>query len=203
MTHLPDNRHSSRSRALPFSRVVWPVAGLLLGALLLALVSCSGGGDANASNQNHANQSSGGELTLDPSAPTFAAFDTRNQVRQSTEWIGRQPVVINFWGTWCPPCRKEIPYLVQLYDEFNDYGIEIVSIALNDQVGRVNDYVAANNMSWIQLMGDEDVTGAFGEIRAVPTTIFLDATGKEIERFRGLRDYNTLKSAFEKLAAST
>ncbi|MDZ4724079.1 MAG: TlpA disulfide reductase family protein [candidate division Zixibacteria bacterium] len=142
------------------------------------------------------------EIMLDPSAVSFAAYDSDGNLRNSSEWIGKKAVVINFWGTWCPPCRAEIPALVQLYDEYKDQGVEIVSIALNDTPEKVNGYAAKADMRWIQLMGDESVVSKFGSITAVPTTIFLSPSGKEIQRFVGSRDHGTFKSAFELVSKS-
>lgn len=137
---------------------------------------------------------------LDPSAVSFVAADTKGTLRKSSEWIGhKRGVVINFWGTWCGPCRREVPALVQLYEEYKSKGVEIVSIALNDTPDKVTNYAASNNMSWVMLMGDEAAVQKFGDIRAVPTTIFLDASGKEVQRLIGAQDHATFKQAFEKM----
>ncbi len=128
---------------------------------------------------------------------TFAASDLNGIVRQSSEWIGKQPVVINFWGTWCPPCRREIPELVKLYNEYRDKGVEIVSLAVNDTPEKVDKFMQANNMNWVMLMGDIQILQAMKATRGVPTTIFYDKDGNEKIRFVGARDYNTFKQAFE------
>lgn len=130
----------------------------------------------------------------------FAAEDTYGQIRQSREWIGKQPVVVNFWGTWCPPCRREIPDLVKVYNEYKDKGVEIISLALNDTPDKVNAYASQNDMQWVQLMGNEDAVKQFGTINAVPTTIFISRDGREIRRLIGMQNYEEFKSAFEEVS---
>jgi thiol-disulfide isomerase/thioredoxin len=126
----------------------------------------------------------------------FDAYDTEGVLHQSTEYIGRQPVVINFWGTWCPPCRQEIPELVKLYDEYSLRGIEMVSLALRNEPSEVISFANEHSMSWKMWMGSNDLAYKY-DIRGVPTTIFLDSKGNELFRFIGAQDYNTFKEAFE------
>lgn len=137
--------------------------------------------------------------TPDPSAVQFAAVDVYGNRRQSTEWVTRQPVIINFWGTWCPPCRREIPDLVRIYDEYKPKGIEIVSLAVNDNPNSVKSYTANAGMKWVMLMGTDDIYQKYGGIRGVPTTIFVDRNGKEIQRFIGARTYEDFKQAADKI----
>ena len=142
--------------------------------------------------------SAGSEVVLDPNAISWAARDIDGIVHESSEWIGKQPVVINFWGTWCPPCRREIPHLVKAYQEFNPKGVEIIGIALRDSPGRVRDYAAKANMDWVMLIaGDQKMLADYRFSGGVPTTIFLDRSGKEITRFVGPRNLAVLRQAFE------
>ena len=185
------------------------IASIAIGLLML---SCSGDKKDSAQSgamadqaqstipaQNNTTQSTtySASTTPDPNAVQFAALDVLGNRRQSTEWITRQPVIINFWGTWCPPCRREIPDLVRLYDEYKPKGIEIVSLAVNDNPGSVKAYTANAGMKWVMLMGTDDIYKQYGGIRGVPTTIFIDRNGKEIQRFVGARTYEDFKQAAE------
>jgi len=141
--------------------------------------------------------SAGGEVVLDPNAVSWTAKDIDGVIHESSEWIGKQPVVINFWGTWCPPCRREIPDLVKAYQEFSPRGVEIISIALRDSPGKVRDYAAKANMDWVMLMGgDQKMLADYRFSGGVPTTIFLDRSGKEITRFVGPRNLAVFRQAF-------
>jgi len=141
--------------------------------------------------------SAGDEVVLDPNVVSWAAKDIDGVVHESSEWIGKQPVVINFWGTWCPPCRQEIPDLVKAYREFSPRGVEIISIALRDSPSKVRDYAAKANMDWVMLMGgDQKMLADYRFSGGVPTSIFLDRSGKEIGRFVGPRNLAVFRQAF-------
>lgn len=126
----------------------------------------------------------------------FEAYDTEGTLHQSTEYVGRQPVVINFWGTWCPPCRMEIPELVKLYDEYSPRGVEMVSLAVRNEPEDVVSFANEHGMNWKMWMGNNDLSIRY-DIQGVPTTIFIDSKGNELFRFIGAQSYNTFKKAFE------
>ncbi len=129
----------------------------------------------------------------------FSVLDINGKQHSSDEWIGKQPVVINVWGTWCPPCRREIPDLVRLYEEYHSKGVEMLGLAVRDSPQQVEGFAARNNMKWVMLMGERDLLYTLGATRSVPTTIFYDRNGKEVSRFVGGRDYRTFKQAFESI----
>jgi thiol-disulfide isomerase/thioredoxin len=139
------------------------------------------------------------------SVATFAnvtVVDVDGNRRTMSEWVGKQPVVINFWGTWCPPCRREIPGLVKLYDEYRDKGVEIVSLAIERSAGpmQVKEFGQQAGMKWVMLMSNDVASQAFRLTGSVPTTIFYDASGKEVSRHVGARSYEDFKSEFRKIA---
>jgi len=127
----------------------------------------------------------------------FTAPDLQGVSRESSQWIGKQPVVLNFWGTWCPPCRREIPDLVKLYDEYHSRGIEMIGLAVKDEPGDVSAYAMRAGMKWVLLMANDDVIQAYNVVNGVPTTVFLGADGREITRFIGNQTYEAFKPAFE------
>ncbi len=144
------------------------------------------------------------------SSISFTAIDVDGNQRSSTEWIGRQPVVINIWGTWCPPCRREIPDLVRLYNEYKPRGVEMIGFALERRAGPadVKAFAAQNGMEWVMLMADQQIATLFNA-RSVPMTIFVDRNGKVVDlsdlsgrsnsAFIGPQPYGVFKKAFEKL----
>jgi thiol-disulfide isomerase/thioredoxin len=177
---------------------------LALGIILTAafLVTC--GSDDTAHNTARATAHSGGAAAANAQAISKYALapDIDGNMQNFTKWIGQQPVVINFWGTWCPPCQREIPDLVRLYKEYNPKGVEIVSLAVKDTPERVRAYADKAGMSWVHLMATDQSYQMFGLTGAVPTTIFYDRNGNETARFVGMRDYDTFKKAFEEIASS-
>ena len=134
----------------------------------------------------------------------ITVFDLAGNKHDLTEWVGREPVVVNIWGTWCPPCRREIPGLVKLYGEYKKRGVEIVSLAMERSAGpeQVKMFTEQAGMQWVQLIANQDIAVALGFSGSVPTTIFFDASGREVARHVGARDYDTFKTDFEKIAGS-
>lgn len=128
---------------------------------------------------------------------SFAAYDIKGNLHNSDEWIGKQPTVINVWGTWCPPCRREIPELVLLNAEFEKKGVALLGLAVRDTPQKVEAYAANNNMTWLMMMGERKHLNSLGAITGVPTTIFYNRDGKEVQRFVGPRSYDVFKEAFE------
>ena len=127
----------------------------------------------------------------------FAAADTKGQSHNSSEWFGKKPVVLNFWGTWCPPCRREIPDLIKLYKEYEPKGIEMIGFAVKDVPVKVQMFANESNMGWVMLMANDKVLNDYDVVNGIPTTIFLDRNGKEVTRFIGAQDYSTFKPAFD------
>lgn len=126
----------------------------------------------------------------------FTAYDVDGSQQSTSQWLGKQAIVLNFWGTWCPPCRKEIPDLVKVYNEFRGQDIEMLGLAVRDTPDKVINFSSANGMDWPMLMADNSLAIKF-RITGVPTTIFISRSGTELGRFVGPQDYETFKRAFE------
>jgi thiol-disulfide isomerase/thioredoxin len=131
----------------------------------------------------------------------FSVPDVTGTPQPMSQWVGTQPTVINFWGTWCPPCRREIPDLIRLYGEYKNQGVEIVSLAVRDHPQKVQAFTDQMRMDWVQLIATEQSAKVFGLTGSVPTTIFYDRNGNEVARFVGARNYETFKKAFEEITA--
>jgi thiol-disulfide isomerase/thioredoxin len=165
------------------------------------LLSCSSSDSDTIRNQSQTSQGVSREPAKAKSV--YSVYDVNGGARDMSEWIGRKAVVVNFWGTWCGPCRREIPGLIKLYDEYKNRGVEIVSLALERQAGprQVKQFTEQAGMGWVQLMGNQNIAEAFQLTGSVPTTIFYDATGKEVARHVGARPYEVFKPDFEKIAS--
>ncbi|MBI4313939.1 MAG: TlpA family protein disulfide reductase [Candidatus Omnitrophica bacterium] len=103
-------------------------------------------------------------------------------------------VIIDFWATWCPPCREEIPHFIALYSKYQPR-VEILGIAL-DEAGRrpVDAFVKENGVNYSIAMGQDGVlANAYGGVRGIPTTFVIDKQGKIYKRYVGYQD----QSVFE------
>ncbi len=110
-------------------------------------------------------------------------------------------VFLNFWATWCPPCRAEIPSMIKLYNKFKDRGLEILGVDLQEEEETVRNFVKANKINYPILL---DTNGQVGQIygaRSIPTTYIVDRKGNIIARTIGGREWNTeeIYKLFEKV----
>ncbi len=159
-----------------------PAVALLLLALMLA--RC--GSDSKPSQRTQTAQNI-----------RYEVYDITGKGHRLDEWIGKQPVVLNFWGTWCGPCRSEIPSLVKLYGEFAPKGVQMIGLAVKDRPEKVQMFSQQYGMTWVLLMADQDILIKYGVISGIPQTIFLDKNGTEVRRYVGARPYEILRQGFE------
>ena len=101
-----------------------------------------------------------------------------------------KPIVLNFWATWCGPCRAEIPSLVELQTKYNADGTDVVilGVSVDDPVEKLKPYAAQMKMNYPVLVGNgrEDVQDAFGPLWGIPVTVFIDRDGRIAKKHSGI-----------------
>lgn len=111
--------------------------------------------------------------------PEFTLPDVEGKPRSISEWNGKV-VLVNFWATWCPPCRKEMPGFIELRDQYHDKGFEIVGVAI-DEAGAVSNFVDGMGVSYPVVVGQNDasdVTRQYGNrLGALPFSVLIDRQG--------------------------
>ena len=161
-------------------------------ALLVALPGC-GGRDEQAAEEGTAQegttqveQSSDVGTTEGKLPPSFELPDLSGNVVTLADYEGKV-VVLDLWATWCPPCRVEIPFLVELYEEHKDAGLVVVGIGLD--VGGADvlkPFVEQNGITYPILVGNRDVGQAY-RLQGIPTTFILDRNGRIAAKHVGFR----------------
>ncbi|MBI9070956.1 MAG: TlpA family protein disulfide reductase [Melioribacteraceae bacterium] len=119
-------------------------------------------------------------------------------------------VILDFWATWCPPCRKGIPDLVELKKEYGSEEFEVIGISLDlevpDNPGRntkkdVVPFIEKHAINYPVVFGNLEVTKKYGGIESIPTTIIIDKDGKISDQHVGLVPIQTYKKEIERLLA--
>lgn len=105
--------------------------------------------------------------------------DLQNKPRTLSEWRGKV-MVVNFWATWCPPCREEIPGFIRLNRRFADKGVQFVGISI-ESADKVREYAEENHIDYPLLLGESngmDLAPEFGNrSMGLPFTVILDRSG--------------------------
>ncbi len=104
-------------------------------------------------------------------------------------------LLVNFWATWCAPCRVEIPDLITLQEELGSEDFNVIGISLDtDEPSFVREFVDAMEINYPILLDDGEVAEAFGGVYALPTTFVVDKKGKITHRTIGLFPVDAVKS---------
>lgn len=134
-------------------------------------------------------------------APDFELTDLAgNSISRSG--LKGKVVLLDFWATWCPPCRAEVPHFKELHDEYADQGLEIVGVSV-DEGGEavVRPFVEANGIEYATAMSNDEIVRAFGGIRGIPTTFMIDKEGRISRKYVGYQDKAVFEEEIRKLLA--
>lgn len=122
------------------------------------------------------------------SRPGFALPDLDGEVRDISDWDGKI-LAVNFWATWCAPCKEEIPVFVELQEKYREHDVVFIGVAL-DNIEAVTDFVEHYGMNYPVLIGEQaviDAAKAYGNrIGALPYTAFVDRDGRIVHTHYGL-----------------
>jgi peroxiredoxin len=141
----------------------------------------------------------GAEPSGSRNAPPFSLPDTNGNIYSSAQFAGK-PAVINFFATWCPPCREEIPGFVEVYNKHKEKGFELVGISLDtDTRESLPGFLMSNKVGYRILFGDLATTRAYGGVFSLPTTFFVGKDGEIKNVHVGYMDKDAFDNEVRKL----
>jgi len=145
-------------------------------------------------------------------APAFTLRDTTGKKVSLSDYKGKA-VVVDFWATWCAPCKIEIPWLEKLRDQYASQGLEVLGISeddldLDDQKALlkekkdITDSATKLGINYPVLFDDKKVAEPYGGVDALPTTFYVDRNGKVVAATIGLVDRDEIEANIKKALGS-
>ena len=117
--------------------------------------------------------------------PPFLVNDLDGNV-VSTAALRGKVVLINFWATWCPPCREEIPELIDLANRYKDR-LQVVGVSMDDaDASQVKDFATRMGMNYPVVMGGREIITPYGGVPGLPTTYIINRDGRVVQKHMGL-----------------
>ena len=135
--------------------------------------------------------SQGSAIEIGASAPDFSLADTNGNTVSLSAFNGKV-VILDFFASWCPPCRQEIPDFIELEKAYGDKGFAMIGVALVS-AGEAKEFAGKMGINYPVLVDDGKVSEIYGPIRSIPTTFIIDKNGKIVKMYIGARE----KAVFE------
>ncbi len=127
------------------------------------------------------------------SAESFVFKDMQGHEQRLQDYRGKW-VLVNFWATWCPPCREEIPDLISLSEAHKNKDLVVIGVALDSTKESVVEFVDKKKISYPIVVGDYDLAAQVGEVEALPTSYLYDPTGKLVSYQQGKVSQSSVES---------
>jgi peroxiredoxin len=134
-------------------------------------------------------------------APPFTLASLEGKNVSLADFKGKV-VILDFWATWCPPCKREIPDFITLQSKYESQGLQIVGVAVSDQEPAVRQFAASMGMNYPVLIGNATISLQYGGIESIPTAFVIDRSGKIRETFVGYRSADTFEAVIAPLLSS-
>jgi cytochrome c biogenesis protein CcmG/thiol:disulfide interchange protein DsbE len=126
-------------------------------------------------------------------APEFSLESLQGQTVHLADFRGKA-VLLNFWATWCQPCKIEMPWLEQMQQQYGPQGLQIVGIAMDDASKEdIAKFAKEMGVNYPILLGKESVGDAYGGVQFLPSTFFIDRNGKFVDRVFGLKSRSEIE----------
>lgn len=145
-------------------------------------------------------------------APAFTLVDLNGRKVSLSDYRGKA-VLVNFWATWCGPCQVEIPWFIQLHNQYASQGFEILGVSndtlddddqtrLEQEKQEVSTYAAKMKMNYPVLLHGDTLAAAYGNFDSLPTSFFIDRKGTVVAETNGLHPRDEVEADIKKALAT-
>ena len=136
-------------------------------------------------------------IEIGQEAPDFSLTDINGKTVSLSDFRGKA-VILNFFASWCPPCRQEIPDFIELEKSYGSKGFAMVGVALVS-AGDAREFAGRMGINYPILVDDGKASDAYGPIRSIPTTFIIDKNGKIVKMYIGARAKAVFESDIKEL----
>lgn len=140
----------------------------------------------------------GSAKLLNQPAPDFSLASLDGKTLKLSDYRGKA-VLLNFWATWCEPCKVEMPWFVDLQKKYGPQGLQVLGVAMDDApVKDIADFAQTMNVNYPIVIGKEDVGAQYGGVQYLPSTFYISRDGKIIDRVFGLVSRSEIEANVQK-----
>lgn len=136
-----------------------------------------------------------------PLAPDFSLIDLNGRKLDLADYKGKV-VLLDFWATWCGPCRIEIPGFIKLQERYRDQGLVILGVYIDDNAESVRDFYREFKMNYAVAAGDQRLVELYGGILGLPTTFLIGRDGRIYSKHAGATDVSVFEDEIKELLAA-
>ena len=176
------------------NKTIFPIIILLA----VTFFNCSKDKTNDNTPQTNGNYAPGENASLNKPAPDFILASTGDKNIKLSDYRGKV-VIVDFWATWCAPCRKGIPDLIEIQKE---YGTDVVVIGISmdtDTKGEVIPFIQKMGVNYPIAYADAGVVQSYGGVEAIPTSFIIDKNGNVVDSHIGLVDKSAFTTVLNKL----
>lgn len=137
-------------------------------------------------------------MNVGDTVPDFRRADLGGKEVQLSRHRGKL-VLLNFWATWCPPCREEMPMFSRWQKQLQARGLQVIGVSMDDDGSEVERFMAQYPVSYPIVMGDAKFARQFGGVLGLPLTYLIDAQGRVVARYQGEADLATMEAKVKEL----
>jgi peroxiredoxin len=132
-------------------------------------------------------------------APDFSLQSLEGKTVRLSDYRGK-PVVLNFWATWCEPCKVEMPWFVDLQKQYGPSGVQFLGVAMDDaSTKEIAAFAESMKVNYPILIGKDSVGDDYGGVQFLPETFYIDRTGKVVDKAFGLKGRGEIEDNIKKI----
>jgi len=135
-------------------------------------------------------------------APEFELASLDGKVVKLSDFRGKA-VLLNFWATWCSPCKVEMPWFVDLQKKYGNDGLVVVGVAMDDtEASKIAKFAGEMGVNYPVLLGTDKVSEDYGNVEFLPTSFYIDRDGRIVGKGTGLLGRDEIEQNVQKALAS-